>query len=238
LVSHKKSLSKSHKESLEIKIKNALNAEGTSSDIKGFFQKKEILSKNVIRDNKNTDDVMLGMYIRQKVTPLGTLRVKKILNEAMIRKNEYLDSPLTKSNVSSNVLEFPKITLTIKNIKKNIKSLGAIAGSILGVVFTSMAFLPQNALTDDITAQISKQHSVMNEIKMDVVAQDLNKFKNFHIVSNGEHLFEIARKHLKEKNNLEPTINEVANLSKKITMENVGIDPSNLKIGQKIRITI
>jgi hypothetical protein len=238
LVSHKKNLSKIHKESLEIKIKNALNAEGTSSDIKGFFQKKEILSQNVIRDNKNSDDIMLGMYIRQKVTPLGTLRVKKILNEAMIRKNEYLDSPLSKSNLSSDILKFPKISLTVKNFKKNIKSLGATAGAILGIVFTSMAFFPQNALTDDITTQISKQHSTMNEIKMDVIAQDLNKFKGIHVVSNGEHLYEIARKHLKEKNNLEPTINEVANLSNKITMENVDIDPSNLKIGQKIRISI
>lgn len=244
LVSHKKRMNNTFKKDLYDRIRKELT-------------KKEKVNKNELPlsiflkskiNEFNDNDIVNGLYIRKKVTPLGTLPAKKIIDETKQLidnyENEFINDIDDKNTLNDEKKLIDEFGKDFAKLPKNKNSFMARLNKfknkiiILATVSLTFTFSPVNLnliKTDNIFGQLNIQSQVYEDVKKE---EALSKYTDYEIKEH-DNIFKIARMYVSKNN---PNFSEIEVTQKvreiikdnKETLEN----PNKLNVGDKIKIKV
>lgn len=232
LVHSEKRMSKKSKQDFNERISKALSNEENDLITQNLESKGVNTVKNFLnltsKEQLNTN-ALDGLFIRKKVTPLGTLPVKKIIQST---NDAIEDFKLKKIKIKNK----NKINFSIpKNVSELTNRLKKWSKNILFVLVASSSFITINASTKmDVLSQMNVQKEASQLLEKEV---NLVKNENY-TVKKGDSLYSIARELLNAEGD-NYTINDVGNKVQEIVKDNPslsnGLD-SIIKPKQKIKI--
>ncbi len=217
LVHTEKRLSKKLKEDLNTRISNALDNEENNA-ISRKLESKGVSAVKRFLDTSSKEqfdtNALDGLFIRKKVTPLGTLPVKRIISST----NECIEDFKTKKIKikNKNKINF-SIPESIKELSKRLKKWST---NILAVVVATSTLVSINASTKmDVLSQMQVQSQTSQ-----VLEKEVKMIKNDnYVVKKGDSLYSIARELLSEKKE-NYTINDVGNKVQEIIKDNPSLE--------------
>lgn len=242
LVSHKKTMNKVFKKEMYDRFRSEISKKKLSN--------MDFTILSFIKENNQDfkDEILNGIYIRKKVTPLGTLPANKLIKETKSCIDAYEEEYI----ISENKTSLNDIEKLKNNFGEDIINVASSKGSFVSrikkivskgtkplialLVTTCMYLMPTNfnlIHADKIVTQLNYQSEVYNDT---VEEKTAIKYLNYEI-KDGDTLYKIARFHLESrKENYNEK--EVKELVEQLITDNKDLqeNPSLIKKGKNLRI--
>lgn len=235
LVSHKKRLNKTFKKEMLTRFSEAFakreNINPDKSAISSFISAKQ--------ENSN-DNILNGMYIRKKITPLGTLPVKSLILQANNAIEKFKNLRIKEADIliaASNKKINEDIIQPAKDKQSFIERIRKIGSTLfIALAVTTASFMPIKTnihAEDEILSQMNSQAKIQREVEVEILSNHFNSYE----IKDGDTLYKIARERLSVSNPTS-TDKEVAMTVENIINDNPWLkeNPDKITVGKKVKI--